>query len=394
MWFVGYDAVYAVDPRRLSGTSLPPPVRVTSLRAGDREYAASDGVELAVGVSNVAVSYTGISLTMPDRIRFRHRLDGVDDEWQDAGARREAFYANLAPGRYTFRVIASNNNGVWPETGATTTFVVPPALHQTIAFRAAVLLGLALVSWTALRLRVRQVTAALQDRLEARVFERERIARDLHDTLLQGVHGLMLRFQAVLSQVPADGAAACAMEQALGRADEVLAEGRARVRDLRRSTQASADLGQALAALGLDVVAGSGIAYATTIAGEVQPLHPVVRDEAYWIAHEAVVNAVRHADARSIEAEVSFSRTGLTIRIRDDGTGIDERKADEGRAEHFGLRGMRERAGRIGGQLKVWSRPGAGTEVELHAPASTAFATAATRARGWWQRFGVREGGL
>ena len=394
MWFVGYDAVYAVDPRRLSGSSLPPPVKVTSLRAGDRDYTASDGVVLAVGARNVAVSYTGISLTMPDRIRFRHRLDGVDSEWQEAGVRREAFYANLAPGRYTFRVIASNNNGVWPETGATTTFVVPRALHETLAFRAAVLLVLALGLWMALRLRVRQVTEALQDRLEARVFERERIARDLHDTLLQGVQGLILRFQAVVSQLPVDGPPARAMEEALARADDVLAEGRARVRDLRRSTQASADLGQAVAALGPDVVAGSGIAYATTIAGVVVPLHPVVRDEAYWIAHEAVVNAVHHAGARSIEAEVSFSRAGLTIRVRDDGTGIDEQKADRGRAEHFGLRGMRERAGRIGGQLKVWSRPGVGTEVELHAPASAAFATTNTRTRVWWQRFGVREGGL
>lgn len=394
MWFVGYDGVYAVDAARLTGTTRPPSVRVTSLRAGDRDYTAGDGLVLALGSSNVTISYTGLSLTMPDRIRFRHRLDGVDEAWQEAGTRRDAFYANLAPGRYTFRVIASNNNGVWPETGASTTFVVPPALHQRPAVRVALVLAGALGLWGVFRMRVRQVAASLQGRLEARVSERERIARELHDTLLQSVQGLILRFQAVASRMPADDPHARALEDALARADDVLAEGRSRVRDLRRSAQASADLGEAVAALGPDVVAGSGITYTTTIGGEVLPLHPVVRDEAYWIAHEAVVNAVRHAGARSIEAEVAFSRSGLTVRVRDDGTGIEEGIADRGRAEHYGLRGMRERAQRIGGHLKVWSRPGVGTEVELHAPASTAFAVASARPRGWWQRVSVREGEL
>lgn len=388
LWFVGFDAVLALDPTRLTASAQPPPVQVHTIESADRLYAAADGLRLPVGTTTVHIAYTGLSLTMPDRVRFRYRLDGVDGRWQEGDTRREATYANLRPGTYTFHVIASNNNGVWPETGATTTFVVPPAIHQTAAFRVGVVVAAFALTWVAFRLRMRQVTAAMQGRLEARVAERERIARELHDTLLQGVQGLVLRFQAVASRLPAGDPVALSLEDALSRADEVMLEGRHRVRDLRRSAEASADLGEAVARAGAELVAGSGIDFAATVEGEPRPLHPVVRDEVFWVVHEAIANAVRHAAGRRVEVELAYAAESLRVRCRDDGRGIAAEVAAGGRPEHYGLRGMRERTGRIGGQLHVWSRAGAGTEVELSVPASTAYADA--RAPWWsWPRAAV-----
>lgn len=386
LWFVGYDAVYAIDPRRLSTASQPPPVRVTFVRTGTQDFPAADGLSLPVGSSNLRIAYTGLSLTMPDRVRFRYQLEGVDQDWQDAGDRREATYTNLAPGAYTFQVIASNNNGVWPETGATTTFVVPPALHQTLGFRVgAVVVAFGLV-WAAFRLRVRQVTAAVYGRLEARVAERERIARELHDTLLQGVQGLILRFQAIASRLPAADPAAVQMEDALSRADDVLAEGRARVRDLRRSADVAADLPEAIARTGDELTADTGHGFMLTVEGDPRPLHPIVQDETFWVVREALTNAVRHGHGHRVEAEIAYSADALRVRCRDDGRGIPEDVLTAGRAEHYGLRGMRERAARIGAKFHVWSRPGAGTEVELRVPAATAFADAATPRWSWLRR--------
>lgn len=287
--------------------------------------------------------------------------------------------------------MASNNNGVWPETGATTTFVVPPAVHQTAAFRVGVVLAAVGLIWLAFRLRVRQVAAGMQGRLEARVAERERIARELHDTLLQGVQGLVLRFQAVASRLPAGDPVALSLEDALSRADEVLLEGRHRVRDLRRSAEATADLGDAVARTGADLVAGTGVEFAATVEGEPRALHPVVRDEVFWIVHEAVANAVRHAQGRRVEVELAYAADALRVRCRDDGRGIAADVAARGRPERFGLRGMRERAGKVGGQLHVWSRDGAGTEVELRVPASTAYA-GAPASWWWWPRAAVGGG--
>ena len=386
LWFVAYDSVLALDPTRLADSPPPPPVQVRAVRAGDRDYAVADGLRLPVGTTTVRVAYTGLSLTMPDRIRFRYRLDGVDDGWQEAGPRREAAYANLRPGAYTFRVIASNNNGVWPEAGATASFVVPPALHQTLAFRLAAAVAAAGLVWAAFRLRVRQVTAQLHGRLAARVAERERIARELHDTLLQGVQGLILRFQAVASRLPSNDPAAHSMEDALSRADDVLAEGRARVRDLRRSAEATADLAEALAHGGAALAAGTGTSFTVTTEGEPRPLHPIVRDEAFWVVHEGIANAIRHAGARCIEADVSYAADGLRVRCRDDGIGMDPAVAAAGRPEHFGLRGMRERAQRIGGHLNVWSGDGAGTEIELQVPSAMAYADAPPARWSWWRQ--------
>jgi signal transduction histidine kinase len=383
LWFVGFDSVVTIDPTQIPSNPLPPPVHIQTLTVAGHAYPVSDGLPLPVGTTNIQIKYTALSLTMPDRVRFRYVLEGVDGGWQEAGGRREAFYTNLSPGSYTFRVVASNNDGVWNETGATLAFEVPPAFYQTAAFRAgSVFLVLGLV-WLAYRLRLRQVTGQVRDRLEERRSERERIARELHDTLLQGLQGLILKFQAIATRLPPGDATAAAIERALERADRVLIESRDRVRDLRVSTESGAELSAALAAVADELARDTTLTFQVAAEGEPRPLHPIVRDEAYWIGREALVNAFHHSKGRCVEAEVCYAASELRLRCRDDGTGIGRDALDGQSDGRWGVRGMRERARRIGASLEIRSRPNAGTEVELRVPAAAAYPG---MSRSWWPR--------
>jgi len=233
-------------------------------------------------------------------------------------------------------------------------------------------------------LRLRQATAQVQARLNERMDERERIARELHDTLLQGFQGLMLRFHAVMEQIPANLPARDNMDQVLESADEVLYEGRERVCNLRAEAQHGEDLPGALARCGEELSQNQAARFSMAIVGTPQPLDPVVLDEAYRIGREALVNAFVHSDALRIEGEVAYDFGGVRVSIRDNGSGIDEEILKSGRAGHWGLPGMRERAQNIGGKLNVWSHRDSGTEVELILPARVAYQRGARWLR--WKR--------
>jgi signal transduction histidine kinase len=209
--------------------------------------------------------------------------------------------------------------------------------------------------------------------MEERLGERERIARELHDTLLQGIQGLVLRFQAVAERIPASEPARHMIEKALDRADEVLVEGRDRVKNLRLTPRLK-PLPEALADAIKDLAPNDGIEFSVVVEGELRDLSPLARDEAYWIAHEALVNAIRHARAKRIEIEIAYDSMRLRLRFRDDGCGIDPGIIEAGgKPGHWGMRGMRERSARIGARLETWSRPDAGTELELEIPGSVAY---------------------
>jgi signal transduction histidine kinase len=233
---------------------------------------------------------------------------------------------------------------------------------------------------TAMVARVRRLTEAqLALRFEERLSERTRIARELHDTLLQSFQGLMLHFQAVNDQLPA-GKAKEALEKALDRADHAIVEGRNAIQNLRSSKAAANELGQAMAALGEEFGgAGDGRIGSpmlrVSMDGTPRELHPILRDDVYRIAREALRNAYLHAQASKIEADIIYGARLLRLRIRDDGKGIDPKLLDAGREGHWGLAGMRERAEQIGARLDIWSETGAGTEVELRVPASIAYGT-------------------
>jgi signal transduction histidine kinase len=217
----------------------------------------------------------------------------------------------------------------------------------------------------------------VRGRLEARLAERERIARDLHDTLLQGVQGLIWRFQAAADRIPADQPARRMLEQSLDRADKLLEESRDKVKDLRASAHDAAHLDEALAQECAQLAQLHPARFAVSVQGARRDLHPIVREEGFFIGREALTNAFQHAAAASIEAELSYGDAALFIRVRDDGTGISAAVLQAGeKPGHFGLLGMRERARKLGATLDVWSRPGAGTEVELRVPAHVAYAAA------------------
>jgi signal transduction histidine kinase len=224
----------------------------------------------------------------------------------------------------------------------------------------------------------------MRHRLEERVAERERIARELHDTLLQGVQGLILKFQTVTDEIPQETPARRMMEEALDRADSVLIEGRDRVKDLRISPAAGPDLPSAIGAIGAELANEQGTPFNLSVEGTPRSLDPIVREEVVRIAHEALGNAFRHARATKIEAEIIYHRTELRLRFRDDGCGIDGAILETGRPDHWGLPGMRERAKKIRADFDVWSRQGAGTEIELRVPARIAYSRTGRGWSRWW----------
>ncbi len=373
LWFATSRGVAWVDPKHLTANTLPPPVSIESVSAGGIPYDLHGVARIPARTTSVEIRYAGLSLAVPERVRFRYRLDGVDTDWQQVDTRRVAYYTNLGPGSYTFHVIACNNDGIWNETGATGHFYIAPAYYQTWWFR---LLYIALAIgalWLFYLYRLRLATAQIQERLGVRMEERERIARELHDTLLQGFHGLMLRFHAVLKTLPADGPAREMVEKALDRADEVLIEGRQRVQDLRLEGMTGYELPDHLRKCGEELAQDYAIAFSLSVIGTPQELNPIVCTEAYLVVREALANAFMHSHGSKIEAELTYEPTRLCLRVRDDGDGMDKGILVSGRSGHWGILGMRERAQKIGAQLDLITRPTSGTEVQLTIPATLAY---------------------
>jgi len=394
LWFANDAVVQTVNPEALRPNGVVPPVLVEALRADRRDYAIAGLVNLPARSRDIEISYTALSFAVPEKVRYRYRLDGRDDTWQEAETRRQAFYTDLRPGTYRFRVIAGSND-VWNETGAAVDFSIAPAYYQTTWFRTSIVLIVATLLWSTYRYRLRQVAHAFNMRLDERVIERTRIARELHDTLLQSFQGLMLRFQSARDLLPAQAAKAVeALDAALDRADQAIAEGRDAIQNLRSSTTVSNELAQAITSLAEELTNGPEKGSATfrmSVEGLPRDLHPIVRDDIHRIAREALRNAFRHAQADHIEAEVTYGARELRVRIRDDGKGIDPQHASGGRARHWGLAGMRERAIQIGAHLDLWSEAGAGTELELRISGAVAYS--AVHGRGGVFRMRRKEAG-
>ncbi len=382
LWFVNDSVLQMVDPNHLQARSAPPPVYIEQVTADQHGYLPTAGLRLPALTRDIEIDYTAPSFAIPEKVQFRYRLDGHDTNWQDPHNRRQAFYSNLAPGSYQFHVIASNHEGAWNDTGATLQFAIAPAYFQTAWFRSVVILAAAGLLWGIYLLRLRQLTTVIQGRMEARLTERERIARELHDTLLQGTYGLVLRFQAAADRLQPNEPARAMLDEALERADQVIAEGRHRVEGLRTRTGGSIDLAQTFTNIGHELTQDSRTQLRVIVEGRPRALHSVVCDEAYWIGREALLNAFHSADARQVELELTYWRNELRLRIRDDGRGIDPAILEAGgRPGHWGIRGMRERAGRIGAHLQISSRSGAGTEIDLRIPGSLAYQRATAESR-------------
>ncbi|MEG3175349.1 triple tyrosine motif-containing protein [Sphingomonas sp. RB3P16] len=371
--FLTSDGVVVIDPKEIKRSNTPPPVVISSLTSGATKYFDPVAIDLPAGRANITIDYSAPGVSVAERVRFRYKLEGYDDNWVDPGRRREAVYGNLAPGQYRFTVIAANTDGVWSRKGATLLITVAPAFYQTGWFKAlCLLLGLILL-WWAYRVRVQQLTARMQTTMGVRLAERERIARELHDTLLQTFQGLVLQFQAAANRMTPGDTARAVLERALSSADGALVEGRNRVRELRIDNP-DEDFTEGWVALADKLGASRATRFKLTVEGRPRALHALAQDELQRLGDEALRNAFEHAHASVIEIIVSYRANLIRLGIRDNGVGLSREVASQGkRPGHYGLVGMRERARRIGGTFSVVSREGDGTEVLVSVPAKTAY---------------------
>jgi signal transduction histidine kinase/ligand-binding sensor domain-containing protein len=392
LWFALRYGVVWLDPTAYSEKrTVPPPITIQSVSADDKGYAPDSRPSLPAHTSSVQISYAAVSLSDPEAIRFRYKLQETDNDWHEAAAATPVTYRNLPPGSYHFSVEASDTNGVWSGAPANMVFTILPAFYQTLWFRSlCVILFLAMLAGL-YRLRLQQLARQYGMRLEERVSERTRIARELHDTLLQSFQGLLLHLQVVSDLLPMrPQESKQKLDSAVDQAAEAIREGRDAVQDLRSSVTVTNDLALALNALGQELAvdetnhSASAPVFHVEVEGAPRALHPVARDEVYRIAGEALRNAFRHADAQRIEIEIRYDERRLRLRLRDDGKGIDPKLlTDDGDEGHYGLRGMRERAKLLGGKLTIWSERGSGTEVELIIPAAHAYMPSPGLPRSW-----------
>ena len=389
------EGVQVVDPHHLAVNKLPPPVYIEQIVADHKVRwqnlpgAAVSNLRLPARTRDLEIDYTALSLVAPEKVHFKYKLEGQDRDWREVVNDRQAQYSNLAPGHYRFRVIACNNSGVWNEQGDTLEFSIAPAYYQTNWFRALCACCCSGVLWAAYQLRLRQLHHQFDMTLEARVGERTRIARELHDTLLQSFHGLLLRFQTVSQLLPERPVEAKEkLDSAIEQAAEAITEGRDAVQGLRDSTVQTNDLALAISTLGEELAAdstGHRPAFRVAVEGESRDLHPILRDEVYKIAAEALRNAFRHAQAKQVEVEIRYDDEQFRLRVRDDGKGIDPAVLSrQGARDTMACPVCGNAPQLIGGKLTVWSEVDAGTEVELRLPADIAYASA--RRRSWFSR--------
>jgi signal transduction histidine kinase/ligand-binding sensor domain-containing protein len=374
LWFVGASSLQMIDPDRSYKNPTPPPVHVEGLVADGTSYLLASPITLPALTRDIQIDYTALSFVQPQKMGFRYILEGRDKGWENPGLRRQAFYSDLRPGSYRFRVIASNNDGVWNKTGATLDFEVAAAWYQTIWFRLLCFVVGVLLLWAIYRLRVRRIAGTIKSRFDERLAERTRIARDLHDTFLQTIQGSKLVADDALSASTDLSHMRQAMEKLsawLGRATE---EGRAALNSLRTSTTEVNDLADAFRRALEECRIHSSMEVSFQVSGQIREVHPIVRDEVYRIGYEAIRNACVHSQATQLGVELSYAQE-LSLRISDNGVGIDPDIVHRGRPGHFGLQGMRERAARIMGKFIVESSGGAGTAITLTVPGGIIYRT-------------------
>jgi len=392
LWFATTDGIAVVDPRRLPMNGVPPTILIQTVTADNRPFAISPELHLQPKVRNVEIGFAALSLSIPERVLFRYKLEGYDDEWRGPVTDRSASYTNLPPRDYRFRVIACNNDGVWNETGATLAFRIDPAFYQTVWFRLLYLAAAVGILLAAIRWRMRLMADRLATQFHERLAERTRIAQDLHDTLLQGFISASLQLNLANRKLTTDSEAKPLVTEVLELMKRVIDEGRSAVQGMRLTQTESSGLERSFSRIRAEAIADEPANFRVLVEGPEQPLHALVRDDVYRIGREAIINAFRHSGAANVEVELRYSDRNLRLFVRDDGRGIEPQILRDGRDGHWGLSGMRETAERIGAKLRLQSRLSEGTEVELTVPAEIAFAAPPRPpAQRWWRIFRRRS---
>ena len=396
LWFSSTEGLLEMTVPDPATTRAPQfPVLVEDVTIDRVSHSERGRIRIPPGSHSIEIRYSALRLSDSEAIRFRYRLAGVDDGWVDADTRRLAFYNNLKPGAYTFRVAASPDGEHWQESSALA-LVQLPYFYQTYWFLILVSSAVLSLAYFLYRLRLQQTVDRVQAAFQERMHERARIARDLHDTLLQSFQGVLLKFSSLKYMIPNRPTEAVELlDGMVEQARAAIVEGRDAVQGLRSSTVVANDLARAIAIFGeglaSDQTGDKRPEFRVGVEGKSRDLPPIVRDEVYHIACESLRNAFRHAQAKRIEVQIRHDERQFWLRIADNGKGIDAAVLSTGgRAGHHGLPGIRERAELAGGKLSVWSQPDSGTEIELTIPASIAYvkSPAASRSRSVGERAG------
>jgi signal transduction histidine kinase/ligand-binding sensor domain-containing protein len=373
LWFTNGKQAQMIDPDHSYINNVSPPVYIEEIVANHKSYQPQEHLHLPALTNELQIDYTALSFSVPRRVRFRYRLEGEHDaHWEEPGTRRQAFYSDLGPGKYQFRVVASNNDGVWNDIGSTLDFSIAPAWYQTYLFRILCVITGVLAVWTFYRFRMRQIAKTISVSFDQRLAERIRLARELHDTLLQTIEGSKMVADDALDQPTDPVRTRRALEQLSEWQGQAMREVRTALNSLRSSTTQVNDLAGGLQRATEDCLLKGSMRVRFSVSGTVADMHPIVRDEIYRIGYEAIRNADIHSKASLLEVELTYARD-LSMRIRDNGVGIDPLIAGQGREGHFGLQGMRERALRIGGTLTIVSSANTGTELTLLVPGDIVF---------------------
>jgi signal transduction histidine kinase/ligand-binding sensor domain-containing protein len=367
LWFSTIKGLAMIDPEKIRLNDQPPPVAIEEIRADDESISPAQTIELGPGKSRLDFYYTALSFVAPEKVRFKYKLEGFDKDWVDSGTRRVAYYTNLRPGRYKFRVIAANNDGLWSPMGAGFDLYLKPHFYQTYWFYALGILILAMIVWQLYRFRLNRI----ESQFAAVLQERNRIAREIHDNLAQEMLGISVQLEVVARTMPPSA------EVARTHLDRVrilvrhgIAEARRYVWDLRSQALDKNDLPSALSDTARRLTMETGVTAKVEVSGTFRPLTPLIEGNLLRIGQEAINNAMRHAEARNILINLRFDARRVQLSVRDDGHGFDYRGSTNGDAKHFGLLGMQERSVRLGGTLAIDSRTGEGTEVLVDVPIS------------------------
>ncbi|MFC6644649.1 two-component regulator propeller domain-containing protein [Granulicella cerasi] len=365
LWFATDHVAQRIVPSAVVTNLRPPPVLIERIQADDKTYLPSNELRLPARSRDIAIAYTATSFVDSRRVRFRYKLEGWDKDWQDADTRREAFYTNLPPGHYVFRVIAANSSGIWNNVGASTEFNVQPTFYQRRSVRVLMaLLSLGLL-WLFYRLRLASVHRRVREKAETRMAERERIARDLHDTLLQGTQGLVLRFAAISLQIPEHTPLHTTVLDALAGSEQLLNEGRERIHQLRATLKNFEDFTFSIQYTIRDLERRySLIPVDVKILGDPRPMKVDLYEQLFLIARELLTNAFKHAHATQIDLMVEFLPDAVHLTVSDDGSTMGQEKSGR---DGFGLRGVQERASSIQATFSMDS-DGKGTRATLLIP--------------------------
>ena len=385
LWFAQFQGLAMVDPARFK----PAPkaaIHMGTITVDRKTGPPGNALVLSPGPHHIELRFDTIEISFPEHTHVQYKLDGVESTWFDAEPMHGAIYNNLPPGTHAFHVRACNRDGVWDRQGMVFPIIQQPYFYQTSVFQLSALGAGILLMFTLHKLRMRQASVRLNAKLEERLAERERIAQDLHDTLLQGFISASLQLSLANRKLTAEAEARPLVTEVLELMKRVIEEGRTAVRGMRLTQADANDLERSFSRIRAEAIADEPANYRVLVEGPERALHALVRDDVYRIGREAIINAFRHSGAANVEVELRYSDRGLRLFVRDDGCGIEPQILRDGRDGHWGLSGMRETAERIGAKLHLQSRLSEGAEVELTVPAEIAFAGPPGPPASWWRR--------